>query len=80
MNHIDVSPNFGGLIYSVNNFVANLIGIAEPVFTASVLGDDSNVSGWRIVFFASAGLSVLSNLIYVIWGTAERQPWTVHIP
>ncbi|GBP81766.1 Putative inorganic phosphate cotransporter [Eumeta japonica] len=75
MNHIDVSPNFGGLIFSVNNFVANLISIAEPVFTATILGDDSNVSRWRIVFFTSAGLSVLSNFIYVIWGTAERQPW-----
>jgi len=30
---------------------------------------------WGTVFYLSAAVLVLSNIVFAIWGTAETQPW-----
>lgn len=39
LNHIDLSPNFGGVMFSLTNCIANLFGILVPLLTGVVLGD-----------------------------------------
>lgn len=33
------------------------------------------INEWRNVFYVSCGFLVLTNIIYVIWASAEKQPW-----
>ncbi|GBP75625.1 Putative inorganic phosphate cotransporter [Eumeta japonica] len=76
MNHIDLSPNFGGVMYGLTNCAANMFGTGVPILTSFVLGDQSSdISRWRIVFFTSASLILLSNVIFVTLGSAECQKW-----
>lgn len=30
---------------------------------------------WRIIFFIAAGYNFLANLLFIIFGSAEMQPW-----
>ena len=40
-----------------------------------VLTPNRTILEWRIVFYISCGFLVVTNIIYVIWGSAEKQPW-----
>lgn len=33
------------------------------------------LSEWRVVFYISCAFLTITNLVFVIWGSAETQPW-----
>ncbi|XP_075977493.1 putative inorganic phosphate cotransporter [Anticarsia gemmatalis] len=76
VNHLDLSPQFAGVMLSLTNFCATLGSVVTPVVTSFILrNDSSDVSRWRIVFLLVAGIAMGSNLIYIIFGSSERQAW-----
>ncbi|XP_049873010.1 putative inorganic phosphate cotransporter [Pectinophora gossypiella] len=75
VTHIDITPNFAGTTMSLSNFVSNLVGSQAPLAAGFLLTDVTSEYQWRKVFFVSAGLYFFTNLVYVIFGTAERAPW-----
>lgn len=40
-----------------------------------VLTPNRTILEWRNVFYISCGFLVVTNIIYIIWGSAEKQPW-----
>ncbi|XP_026315270.1 putative inorganic phosphate cotransporter [Hyposmocoma kahamanoa] len=76
LNHLDLSPNFAGLLLSLTNFVANLFSVVIPIFTSFALNNDpTDLNGWRTVFLTMAGTTLGCNLIYILFTTSDRQPW-----
>ncbi|CAH1637994.1 unnamed protein product [Spodoptera littoralis] len=76
VNHLDLSPQFAGVLLSLTNFAGGIGSILTPVVTSYILRNDpSDISRWRIVFLLFASLGIGTNLIYVIFGSSERQPW-----
>ncbi|XP_032517399.2 putative inorganic phosphate cotransporter isoform X1 [Danaus plexippus] len=75
INHIDISPNYSGTMMSISNFVSNLVGSCSPLVAAYFLTDVTNEFLWRKVFFVAAGLYFFTNVIYLIFATAERAEW-----
>lgn len=39
VNHVDLSPNFGGAMMGVTNSIANIMGIIAPIFVSQIVGD-----------------------------------------
>lgn len=35
----------------------------------------SSLDEWRFVFWFTFGLTIVRTVIYLIWGSAEIQPW-----
>ncbi|XP_063535913.1 putative inorganic phosphate cotransporter [Cydia strobilella] len=76
LNHIDLSPNFGGIMFGMTNCVANLVGILAPLSTGFILGDHpTDPARWRIVFFLAAGLIITGDLVFRFFGTSKLQAW-----
>ncbi|XP_028173307.1 putative inorganic phosphate cotransporter [Ostrinia furnacalis] len=75
VNHIDISPNFAGVMMSISNFSSNAVGSFAPIVAGLILTDVSDERLWRIVFFIAAGFYFISNLVYVILGTGELADW-----
>ncbi|XP_072948852.1 putative inorganic phosphate cotransporter isoform X2 [Epargyreus clarus] len=76
MSHLDLSPNYAGVMLSITNFVANTGSVLTPIMTSVILRNDpTDLSRWRIVFLIIAALSVVTNIVFLIFGSAERQPW-----
>ncbi|GLH10050.1 Putative inorganic phosphate cotransporter [Gryllus bimaculatus] len=71
VNHIDLSPNFAGSMMGVTNCAANIMSIIGPL----LVGVLSNREAWRVVFFLASGIYFVGNLLFVIFGSAELQPW-----
>ncbi|XP_014212336.1 putative inorganic phosphate cotransporter [Copidosoma floridanum] len=75
INHIDLSPNFAGTMMSITNCIASVIAIVAPIVNAEIVSDQTNVDQWHIVFYISAGIYFLGNLVFVVFGSGEVQWW-----
>ncbi|XP_025422383.1 putative inorganic phosphate cotransporter isoform X2 [Sipha flava] len=74
-NHMDLAPNFAGTLMGITNSLANITSILGPLLVGFIVTDSSNKEQWGMVFLYSAAIFFVGNLIYVIFGTAEIQPW-----
>ncbi|CAH2096618.1 unnamed protein product [Euphydryas editha] len=73
MSYLDLSPNYGGLMFSITSCVGNVGSVITPIFTGIILRNDpADISRWRIVFLITAGFSILANIIFLLFGSAER--------
>ncbi|KAL0883512.1 hypothetical protein ABMA27_016877 [Loxostege sticticalis] len=75
INHIDISPNFAGVMMSISNFSSNCVSSFAPIIAGLILTDVTDEYLWRKVFFIAAGLYFFTNLVYVILGTGELADW-----
>ncbi|XP_053962207.1 putative inorganic phosphate cotransporter isoform X2 [Anastrepha ludens] len=75
VNHMDLSPNFAGPMMSISNGVANLSSIFAPLVVGAIVVNEEEPSEWRIVFFITAGIYLVCNAIFIIFGQATIQPW-----
>ena len=71
----EMTVNYPAIMYSLMNVVSTSTGFIVPMFISSVLTwtPDDPVTGWNIVFYSSAILSVLSTIVFLIFASAERQ-------
>lgn len=60
--------------FVVTDSVRNTITINKYAYTYKYLFQ-TNKEQWGIIFLCSAAIFFLGNLFYIIFGTAETQPW-----
>ncbi|XP_004520849.2 putative inorganic phosphate cotransporter, partial [Ceratitis capitata] len=75
LSTIDLSPNHAGVVMGIVNTLANMVSLLTPLVVGFIVTDVQNRFEWQIVFIIAASIFFLGNLIYVIYGTAEAQPW-----
>lgn len=75
INHLDLSPNYASTLFGITNAMANIMSFIAPLVVGAVVNDESNVSQWQTAFLIAAGVSFIGNLVFVIGGSAVRQPW-----
>ncbi|XP_059058439.1 putative inorganic phosphate cotransporter [Achroia grisella] len=73
--HIDLAPNFSANLMSITNFLANIISIIAPLVCGIVVKNESDPAEWRKVFFIAAGVYFFTNLFFIRYITADKQPW-----
>ncbi|XP_050326865.1 putative inorganic phosphate cotransporter [Bactrocera neohumeralis] len=74
-NHIDLSPNFAGILMGVANCMANLMGVVAPLLVGFIVTDSKNVNQWRIIFNITAALYFIGNLLFILFGQVKIQKW-----
>ncbi|XP_050556778.1 putative inorganic phosphate cotransporter [Spodoptera frugiperda] len=75
LTHIDMTPNFAGSVMGITNFFANITGIIAPLVAGAVIADEDDPRQWHTVFYISSGIYFVTNLVYIIFGSSEVQPW-----
>ncbi|XP_017835937.1 putative inorganic phosphate cotransporter isoform X2 [Drosophila busckii] len=75
VNHMDLSPNFAGPMMGVTNGLAGVTSIIAPLVVGAILSDEEDPNQWRVVFFITGGVYLLTNTLFVIFGKATVQPW-----
>ncbi|XP_073811730.1 putative inorganic phosphate cotransporter isoform X1 [Musca autumnalis] len=75
VNHIDLSPNYAGTLMGITNGSANVMSALAPLCVGLVVSDKPSVEEWRMVFFIAAGFYFFGNLLFVILGKTNVQPW-----
>ncbi|XP_019845822.2 putative inorganic phosphate cotransporter [Bactrocera dorsalis] len=75
LSTIDVSPNHAGVVMGIVNTLTNVVSLFTPLVVGFVVTDAHNRAEWQIVFIIAACVFFVGNLIYLMYGTAEAQPW-----
>ncbi|KAI4481748.1 hypothetical protein M0804_009269 [Polistes exclamans] len=75
INHMDLSPNFAGALMAFTNTTANICAILAPIISGIIIPDPSNILQWRSIFFLTAGLYIVGNLIFILFGKGTVQKW-----
>lgn len=76
-NFIDLSPAFATLITAVANTLCAIQGFLQSILVAAVIGDTPTFNGWRIIMWVVFGTGTASTIIYLIFGSAQRQQWDI---
>lgn len=59
----------------LTNAAANIMSIIAPLLVGFVVKHESDPAEWRLVFFISAGIYFVGNLMFVIFSKTEIQVW-----
>lgn len=76
MNHIALSPKYAGTMYGITNSAANICGFLAPYVIGLIINHRETLTQWHIVFWLAAGLNIAGNFIYLIFASADEQPWS----
>ncbi|XP_074652998.1 sialin-like isoform X2 [Tubulanus polymorphus] len=74
VNHLDIAPQYAGILMGITNTVATIPGIVSPIITGQIV-QHKLASEWRIVFFIAAAIYLASMVVYVIFASGETQQW-----
>lgn len=74
VNALDLSPNYAGTLMALTNGISALTGIISP-YLIGIMTPNQTLSEWRFVFWILFGVSVVSNLLFLIYGSGEVEPW-----
>ncbi|XP_039291932.1 sialin [Nilaparvata lugens] len=75
VNHVDLAPNFAGVLMGITNGFSNVASILGPIIAGIILTDETNAEEWKLIFYLSSGIYFFGNLVFVIFGTAQVQTW-----
>lgn len=73
----EMTKAFPATLYALLNIIATSTGIIVPPIVAFILDifSTNRTLGWSVVFYMSATLTIVSTIIFMIFSSAERQPF-----
>ncbi|XP_073974925.1 putative inorganic phosphate cotransporter isoform X3 [Rhodnius prolixus] len=74
VNALDLSPNYAGSLSALVMGIGAVSGILTP-YLVGVLTPESTLLQWRLVFWISVGVLLGTNILYIIAGSGDVQPW-----
>lgn len=74
-SHQDLAPNYAGTLFGITNTLANIPGFAAPQLTGAITEGNQTVSAWRSVFLISSAVYFISGTAYLLFISADKQPW-----
>ncbi|KAK9881230.1 hypothetical protein WA026_015344 [Henosepilachna vigintioctopunctata] len=74
VNGLDLCPNFAGTLMGVVNGIGAITGILSP-YVAGAVTKNHTLLEWRTVFWITFGNFMVTNIIYILFGSAEEQWW-----
>lgn len=72
---IDLAPDFAGAVMGLTNCVSNTAGIFAPLVVGYLTENNETIARWNAVFYISAAMCALGAVAFLVFGTAEVQPW-----
>jgi len=79
-NHLDIAPQYAGILLGITNCFATIPGFVGPAVVGLINYPQPTLVGWQTVFLIAAGVSTFGLLCYLLLGTGEVQPWAKSPP
>lgn len=76
MNHIALSPRYAGTMYGITNAAGNMCGFIAPYIIGTIISGQETLGQWRLVFYIAAAANISGNFVYMLFASAEEQPWS----
>nr|AKN21528.1 slc17a-5 [Schmidtea mediterranea] len=76
VNHVDIAPQYAGLLFGLTNTLGAFTGFFSSYFVGAVT-KNNDVNSWRIVFFVCSIIYVAGAIFYLIFGSGKLQSWAI---
>ncbi|XP_046750762.1 putative inorganic phosphate cotransporter [Diprion similis] len=74
VNALDLSPNYSGALMAMTTTIVGFAGIVAP-YLVGVLTPNQTLQEWRIVFWITFAVYLVTIMVYAIWADGEVQYW-----
>ena len=74
-NHLDLAPLHAGKISGLTKTIASLGALFAPLVVSAFTYQQPTRSQWQKVFFLTAGIYGVSAVVFLIFGSGDRQSW-----
>merc|ERR1719458_90138 len=77
-NTQSIAPNYSGTVYGLRNFAAQITGFMMPAVISAFTrceGCEGDATRWGYAFWIFAGLCFFGMLVFLLFATAEEQPF-----
>ena len=75
VNQLDLAPLHAGKITGLAHTVAVMSAIVAPLAVGALTYERSTREEWQKVFFLAAGVYAVAAVVFLIFGSGERQSW-----
>ncbi|GFY58935.1 hypothetical protein TNIN_343881 [Trichonephila inaurata madagascariensis] len=75
VTHVDMTPDFAGIIFGITNTVSNISGIISPMVVGILTFEGETMANWSKVFYITSAVYIICALFYAVFASAEVQPW-----
>ncbi|XP_076372840.1 putative inorganic phosphate cotransporter [Tachypleus tridentatus] len=72
---VDMTPNYAGVLMGLTNRISQLNGFIVPYVVGSLTQGQQTLQQWKKVFPIGAAIYTFCGTFFVIFGSAELQPW-----
>lgn len=72
INHLDLSPTYAGLLISITNCSANLVGLLAPMVAGHIINDNPDIASWRMVFLIATLVYTFCATFYLLFASGKR--------
>ncbi|XP_023234205.1 sialin-like [Centruroides sculpturatus] len=73
---LNMAPKYTGPLYGLTNGMATISGFLSPYIAGLFLDkNQGSMVQWSYVYYLSAGFCLLGLVIFLVFGSAELQPW-----
>lgn len=76
-NYCDISPGFSAFITSIANTFTSCQGFISSILVSVIVGAEPTFWRWQIYMILLVCYASIGVVLYVIFGTAERQQWDI---
>ncbi|XP_042910670.1 sialin-like [Parasteatoda tepidariorum] len=77
VTHMDMCPDFAGTLFGITNSIANIAGALGPLSVGIYTAEGATLANWSKVFYTTAAVYITTGSIFVIFASAEIQPWAI---
>ncbi|XP_076461278.1 sialin-like isoform X2 [Babylonia areolata] len=75
VNHVDIAPQYAGVLFGISNSIAAVTGFLSPVVVGIITEEHQTRAEWQVVFYVAAAIYVFGAIFYVIFASGVLQPW-----
>ncbi|KAH3780921.1 sialin-like isoform X2 [Dreissena polymorpha] len=75
VNHIDLSPNFAGVLMGFSNTFGTIPGFLGPEVVGWLTAKQDTRAQWQIIFYIAAAIYLTGAFVYILFSSSTEQPW-----
>jgi len=74
-NHLDIAPDYAGILMGLSNCAATIPGFMGPLMVGYFTSPHPTIKGWQSCFFISAAICAVGASSFLFFAAGEVQPW-----
>eukprot|EP00794_Sanderia_malayensis_P012121 gene12121-13372_t len=75
INHLDVAPNYAGVLQGITNSAGTVPGFIAPLVVGVLTENKPNREQWQKVLFIASGICTIGGIFYTIFSSGKEQSW-----